>query len=56
MSPGRGDFPVGQLDAQNLLPKGKGTPSFASSATSYEKVDGGFESRSPWLIRAAANV
>lgn len=31
MSPGSGDFPVGQLDAQNRLPNGSGTPSFASS-------------------------
>jgi hypothetical protein len=38
MSPGSGDFPVGQFDAQNLLPKGSGTPSFASSA--YGKKTG----------------
>jgi hypothetical protein len=37
MSPGSGDFPVGQFDAQNLLPKGSGTPSFASSA--YKKIE-----------------
>lgn len=30
--PGKGDFPVGQFDAQNLLPKGSGRPSLASSA------------------------
>ena len=40
ISPGRGDFPVGQFEAQNLLPNGRGIPSFANS----------------WLIRAAANV
>ena len=38
--PSKGDFPVGQFDAQILLPKGRGTPSFASS----------------WLTRAAANA
>ena len=38
ISPGRGDFPVGQFEAQNLLPNGRGIPSFASS----------------WFIRAAA--
>jgi len=32
INPGRGDFPVGQFDAQKRLPKGRGTPSFASSA------------------------
>jgi len=32
MSPGSGDLPVGQLDAQKRLPKGRGTPSLASSA------------------------
>ena len=31
ISPGKGDFPVGQLDAQNLLPNGRGIPSLASS-------------------------
>lgn len=31
ISPGSGDFPVGQFDAQNLFPKGSGMPSFASS-------------------------
>ena len=31
MSPGSGDSPVGQFDAQNLLPNGKGIPSLASS-------------------------
>ena len=31
MRPGSGDFPVGQLEAQNRLPKGRGIPSFASS-------------------------
>lgn len=40
MSPGSGDLPVGQLDAQTLLPNGSGMPSFASS----------------WLTRAEANV
>ena len=29
--PGRGDLPVGQFEAQNLLPNGSGTPSLASS-------------------------
>ena len=32
MSPGSGDLPVGQLDAQKRLPKGRGTPCLASSA------------------------
>ena len=40
MSPGRGDLPVGQLDAQKRLPKGSGMPSFASS----------------WFMRAAENI
>ena len=31
INPGRGDSPVGQLDAQNLFPNGSGIPSFASS-------------------------
>jgi hypothetical protein len=31
INPGSGDFPVGQFEAQNLLPNGKGIPSFASS-------------------------
>lgn len=31
INPGSGDFPVGQLDAQKRFPKGRGTPSFASS-------------------------
>jgi hypothetical protein len=31
ISPGRGDLPVGQFDAQNLLPNGSGIPSLASS-------------------------
>jgi hypothetical protein len=31
ISPGKGDLPVGQFDAQNRFPKGRGTPSFASS-------------------------
>lgn len=31
INPGRGDFPVGQFDAQNLFPNGSGIPSFASS-------------------------
>ena len=31
MRPGKGDFPVGQLDAQNLFPNGRGMPSLASS-------------------------
>jgi hypothetical protein len=31
ISPGKGDFPVGQFDAQNLLPNGRGIPSLASS-------------------------
>ena len=31
ISPGRGDFPVGQFEAQNILPNGSGTPSLASS-------------------------
>ena len=31
ISPGRGDLPVGQFEAQNLLPNGSGTPSLASS-------------------------
>lgn len=30
-SPGKGVFPVGQLDAQKRFPKGSGRPSFASS-------------------------
>ena len=30
-SPGRGVFPVGQFDAQNLFPNGRGIPSLASS-------------------------
>ena len=34
ISPGRGDFPAGQFDAQNLLPNGRGMPSLASSARS----------------------
>ena len=34
MSPGRGDFFVGQFDAQNLLPNGRGIPSLASSVES----------------------
>ena len=33
MSPGKGAFPVGQFDAQNLLPKGR-IPSLASSVRS----------------------
>jgi hypothetical protein len=33
ISPGRGDLPVGQFEAQNLLPNGSGTPSLASSRT-----------------------
>ena len=37
ISPGRGDFPVGQLDAQNRLPKGNGMPSFASSKNQVVK-------------------
>ena len=32
MRPGSGDLPVGQLEAQNLLPNGRGMPSLASSA------------------------
>jgi hypothetical protein len=31
INPGSGDFPVGQFEAQNLFPNGKGIPSFASS-------------------------
>ena len=31
MSPGKGALPVGQFDAQNLLPNGRGIPSLASS-------------------------
>ena len=34
MRPGKGDFPVGQFDAQNLFPNGRGIPSFASSVGS----------------------
>ena len=30
-SPGRGDFPVGQFEAQKRYPNGIGIPSFASS-------------------------
>lgn len=33
ISPGRGDLPVGQFEAQNLFPKGSGSPSFASSVS-----------------------
>ena len=40
MSPGRGDLPEGQFDAQKRLPNGSGMPSFASS----------------WFTRAAAKV
>ena len=39
-SPSKGDFPVGQFDAQSLLPNGRGIPSFASS----------------WLTRAEAKA
>jgi hypothetical protein len=38
ISPGNGALRVGQFDAQKRLPKGSGTPSFASS----------------WFTRAAA--
>jgi hypothetical protein len=31
INPGSGDFPVGQFEAQNLFPNGRGIPSFASS-------------------------
>ena len=34
MRPGKGDFPVGQFDAQNLFPNGRGIPSLASSVGS----------------------
>lgn len=41
MSPGSGDLPVGQFDAQNLLPKGRGIPSFASSTEATIRIYAG---------------
>lgn len=38
--PGNGTNPVGQFDAQNLFPPGRGIPSFATS----------------WFVRAAVYV
>ncbi len=35
--PGNGDLPVGQFDAQNLLPKGSGIP--AEAIRIFEAVD-----------------
>ena len=35
--PGSGDLPVGQFDAQNLLPNGNGIPSLASSVVGISK-------------------
>ena len=61
MSPGSGDLPVGQFDAQNLLPKGRGMPSFASSVEAVVNVyvaGRALRNRGilPWLMRAAAKV
>ena len=36
---GSGDFPVGQFDAQNRLPKGNGIPSLASSVVDVSGTD-----------------
>jgi hypothetical protein len=36
INPGSGDLPVGQFEAQNLFPNGKGIPSFASSVLKYK--------------------
>jgi len=33
INPGSGDLPVGQFEAQNLFPNGRGIPSFASSVS-----------------------
>lgn len=62
MRPGNGDFPVGQVDAQNLLPNGRGIPSFASSVrrvqlsdrlTGMERI---WKRDEPWLTRELVNV
>jgi hypothetical protein len=57
INPGSGDFPVGQFEAQNLLPNGKGIPSFASSvieAGAKLNFDAWYDE--PWFTRAAEKV
>ena len=41
--PGRGDFPVGQFDAQNSLPNGNGMPSLANSSSKKSDKSGTVE-------------
>ena len=54
--PGKGDFPVGQFDAQNLLPNGRGIPSLASSVGTEATSNTKRHVCLPWLTREAANV
>jgi hypothetical protein len=57
INPGSGDFPVGQFEAQNLLPNGKGIPSFASSVIEAgTKLNFDAWYHEPWFTRAAEKV
>ena len=52
INPGRGDFPVGQFDAQNLFPNGNGIPSLANSMNEELITNSrNLEPKAPWLTR-----
>lgn len=57
INPGSGDFPVGQFEAQNLFPNGRGIPSFASSVMKgWVRMHCDVASDEPWFTREAAKV